>query len=103
MTESTTVVPDSYFVERMTRGDLRAVRELRRRHSGSIYALAYMLVGDSESAEQVEKETFQRAQRTASWFDPERISAFGWLAGIARSQARSAAALIERRGRELAV
>jgi DNA-directed RNA polymerase specialized sigma24 family protein len=83
----------------MTQGDPHAVRELRQRHSGSIYALAYMLVGDTASAEQVEAETFQRAQRTALWFDPARISAFGWLAGIARGQARVAHALNERQSR----
>jgi DNA-directed RNA polymerase specialized sigma24 family protein len=85
----------------MRQGDPHAVRELRRRHSGSIYALAYMLVGDAESAGQVETETFQRAQRTAAWFDPARHSAFGWLAGIARTQARTALAVIQREGRRL--
>jgi DNA-directed RNA polymerase specialized sigma24 family protein len=85
----------------MRQGDPDAVRELRRRHSGSIYALAYMLMGDTGSAEQVETETFQRAQRTASRFNPKRISAFGWLAGIARRQARFAAASIEQQARAL--
>jgi DNA-directed RNA polymerase specialized sigma24 family protein len=85
----------------MTLGDPHAVRELRQRHSGSIYALAYMLIGDTESAELVEAETFQRAQRTAAWFDPSRLSAFGWLAGIARSHARAMHAVNELRGRAL--
>jgi DNA-directed RNA polymerase specialized sigma24 family protein len=62
-----------------------------------------MLVGDTESAERVEKETFQRAQRTAARFDPDRVSAFGWLAAIARSQARTALAVVERNGRRLRI
>ena len=78
----------------MARGNPAAARELRRRHSKSLYALAYGLLWDSDVADAVVAQVFDQASRTAREFGRETGTVFGWLAGITRTHAQTAAATV---------
>ena len=88
-----TVMPDRWLLEAMVHGDRHAARELRRRHAKSLYALAYALLWDSDVADAVVAQVFDQATQTAREFGGEAGTVFGWLAGITRTRARTAAAV----------
>jgi RNA polymerase sigma-70 factor (ECF subfamily) len=79
------VTPDCSLVRRIAAGDSQAERQLYKRHSGSLYALAYGLLWDPDDADKVVSETFDRARNDAREFDPSHGAAFSWLTRIARS------------------
>jgi len=79
------MTPDFSLVERIAAGDSQAERQLYKRHSGSLYALAFGLLWDPDDADRVVTETFDRARHDAREFDPARGAAFSWLTHIARS------------------
>src|SRR2546428_12252469 len=56
-------------------------------HRLSVYAQVYVALVDSDAAEQVVAETFDRAWHTASEFTPRAGSPLAWLSGIARALA----------------
>ena len=85
---ATGVAPDRRLVERMAQGDREAEWELRRRYDGSLYALAYGLVLDSEAADAIVAETFELVSSQAGRFDPTRCSVHGWLTGVTKRRAR---------------
>jgi DNA-directed RNA polymerase specialized sigma24 family protein len=82
------VTPDRALVERMAQGDPHAIHELRRRHETSLYALAYSVVFDPDTAEEVVAEAFEQVRRAASSFEPDGGTVFSWLSGLTRSRAR---------------
>lgn len=84
MQESRLVTSDQCLVERISRGDREASRELQRRHSASLYALAYSLLWDSEAADEVVTHAFDLVGRKASWFPRWRVSVHAWLARVTR-------------------
>jgi DNA-directed RNA polymerase specialized sigma24 family protein len=86
-------MPDRWLLEAMAHGDRGAARELRRRHAKSLYALAYGVLWDSAVADVVVAQAFDQASRTAREFGGEAGTVFGWLAGITRTRARTAAAV----------
>jgi len=88
------LTPDRDLVLRMAAGDGNALAELRRRHDGTMYALAFAVLGDSGDATHVVAEAFLHAIRVATAFDPDRDHVPGWLSGILRQQARE---MIQRR------
>ena len=88
------LTPDRDLVLRMAAGDGNALAELRRRHDGTMYALAYAVLGDSGDATHVVSEAFLHSIRVATAFDPDRDHVPGWLSGIIRQRARE---LIQRR------
>src|SRR5689334_24112958 len=49
-----------------------------------VYAYAAYRLGDGPEAEDVTSETFERALRYRTSFDPKRETATAWLIGIAR-------------------
>jgi RNA polymerase sigma-70 factor (ECF subfamily) len=49
-----------------------------------VYAYVAYRIGDGPEAEDVTSETFERALRGRSTFDPNRGTPIGWLFGIAR-------------------
>jgi RNA polymerase sigma-70 factor (ECF subfamily) len=49
-----------------------------------VYAYVAYRIGDGPEAEDVTSETFERALRGRSTFDPDRGTPIGWLFGIAR-------------------
>lgn len=79
--------PDQALVERMKRGDERAVQALVDRHGDALYALAYSILQDGADAEEVTADAFHQAWRRAASFEPGRASVIAWLAVITRSRA----------------
>jgi RNA polymerase sigma factor (sigma-70 family) len=64
-----------------------------RRFQGRIYGLAVTILGDPAAAEDVAQETFVRAWRHASAYDPRRGAVSTWLLTIARNLALDRARL----------
>lgn len=90
MVHDTTVWPDQRLLDGMASGDPEALRALQRRHSTSVYALAYGLLIDPVAADEVVAETFAYAWRSAAQFlATANRSVFGWLSDVARSHARA--------------
>jgi RNA polymerase sigma-70 factor, ECF subfamily len=87
---------DYVLVERMARGDERALGELYDRHGGTTYSLAVAIVGERADAEEVVADALAQAWRTAAQFDPGRGSVAAWLATITRTRALD---LLRGRGR----
>src|SRR2546427_6856378 len=85
---------DGDLVLGMAAGDGTALAELRRRHDGTLYALAYAVLGDTGDATHVVSEAFLHATRAATEFDPDRDRVPAWLSGILRQRARE---LLQRR------
>ncbi len=92
MTEPAGVVPDQILLWGLSHGSSEASGELRRRHAKSLYALAYGVLWDSDLADTVVHEVFERAERTAYRFRANRGSVFRWLTSLAREEAQTAAA-----------
>lgn len=78
---------DPALVERMARGDERAVQALVERHGDALFALARSMLQERADAEEVAADAFLQAWRTAQSFDPTRASVVAWLAMITRSRA----------------
>jgi DNA-directed RNA polymerase specialized sigma24 family protein len=82
--------PDQSLLARVAQGDAEALAQLQQRHGGTVYALAYGILIDAVQADEVVAETFAFAwQRAAQVTESLTGSVFGWLTGIARSQARA--------------
>jgi DNA-directed RNA polymerase specialized sigma24 family protein len=78
----------------MAAGDVTALAELRRRHDGTLYALAYAVLGDTGDATHVVSEAFRQAIRVATEFDSVHDHVPAWLSGILRQRTRE---MIQRR------
>lgn len=57
------------------------------RHGGAAYSLAYRIVGNSQSAEDVTQEALISIWRSGARFDRARGSVRGWTLGIVRNRA----------------
>lgn len=68
-------------------GDPEAAAAFVRRFQGKVYGLAYTIVRDQATAEEVAQETFMRAWRHADAYDPRRARVSTWLLSIARNVA----------------
>ncbi len=68
-------------------GNETAIEELVRRHTPGVYNLQYRLLGTREAAEDATQETFMRAYRNLTRFDPRRVFK-AWLYAIAWNYAR---------------
>jgi RNA polymerase sigma-70 factor (ECF subfamily) len=95
---------DQALLERLAARDEEALAELHRRYADLLHSLAVRIVGAGAEAEEVLRDAWVEAWRSASGHDPARGSVVAWLVSIARSRAldrvRSAAS---RRGAESAV
>lgn len=68
-------------------GDPDAAAAFVRRFQSRVYGLALTIVGDPGAAEDVAQETFVRAWRHATTYDPRRGAVATWLLTIARNLA----------------
>ncbi len=77
--------PDSVLLHLTAAGDHRAWEELRNRHSLSLYAHVFALMGERSAAEQIVAETFEEAWCAAAQYDlSDDVNATAWLLGLAR-------------------
>lgn len=74
------------LLEEFRSGDPQAVRGLYERYGGSVYAVAYRMLGDPGLAEEATQLTFIKAWRSAAQLDLSRDPA-PWLYTIARRAA----------------
>ena len=71
----------------MAAGDPDAASAFVQRFQRRIYGLAYTMLGDARSAEDVAQEALLRAWRHAGVYDPRRGSVVSWLLTITRNLA----------------
>ena len=76
------------IVERARRGEAAAWERLVHLHQEVLFRYAYLMLGDSDEAQDVVQETFVRAFRAFHTFDAERPMR-PWLLRIARNLARN--------------
>ena len=69
------------------RKDPAAFELVYDRHGGAAYSLAYRIVGDRASAEDVTQEAFLSLWRSGARYDRARGSVRTWLLGIVRNRA----------------
>jgi RNA polymerase sigma-70 factor (ECF subfamily) len=75
------------LVERMRRGQERALEDLYEATVGKLYALASAILRSAEDAEEIVCETYAYAWANAARFDASRANALGWLLMLCRSRA----------------
>ncbi len=78
---------DRLMIQRILMGDERGLAELYERHGRLAYALAYRVVGDGGTAEEVVQETFLAVWRRAAAYHSERGSVRTWLLAAVRHRA----------------
>jgi len=79
---------ESDWIVRAQGGDHAAYEKLVRQHEDAVFRLAYLIVGDADAAQDVAQDTFLRAYRQLSRFDPARPFR-PWVLRIARNLARN--------------
>ena len=90
------VRPDSARLERLADEELMAHVDRKQplafevlydRHGGAAYSLAYRIVGDRNTAEDVAQEAFLSIWRSNSRFDRARGSVRSWVLSVVRNRA----------------
>lgn len=80
-------IADESLLAAMAAGDSEAAAAFVRRFQGRVFGLALTIVRDPQTAEEVAQETFLKAWKHASVFDPRRGRVATWLLTIARNLA----------------
>jgi RNA polymerase sigma factor (sigma-70 family) len=75
------------LVQRMRRGDQRALEELYDCTVGSVYGFALAFLKSEEDAEEVVCDTYAQAWRQSERFDAQRAAPIGWLLTMCRGRA----------------
>ena len=78
---------DEALLAGMAAGAVGAGTAFVRRHQSRVFGLAWTLVGDPDLAEDVAQETFVRAWRHGTDFDPRKGSVRSWLFRITQNLA----------------
>ena len=78
---------DEELMALLERRDVRALEMIYDRHHRLALAVAYRVVGDMQSAEDIVQETFLAAWRQAATYRPERGRVRAWLLSIVRNRA----------------
>ncbi len=85
--EQTGAADDAALLERMSRGDERALGSFYDRWEGPVRAMVMRVVHEPAEADDVVEEVFWQAWRQAGRFEAGRASGGTWLLTIARSRA----------------
>jgi len=83
------VEPDAELMARLAKGDERALEELYRRYSPSLYALLLRMLQSHEEAEEILQDSFVQLYREAARYQPERGGVAAFLFTIGRNFALS--------------
>ncbi|GIW36988.1 MAG: putative RNA polymerase sigma E protein [Meiothermus sp.] len=83
------VEPDTALLSCLAKGDERALEELYRRYSPSLYALLLRMLQSREEAEEILQDSFVQLYREAARYQPERGSVTAFLFTIGRNLALS--------------
>jgi RNA polymerase sigma-70 factor, ECF subfamily len=78
---------DEDLMPLLARKDATAFEVFYDRHGGAAYSLAYRIVGDRSTAEDVTQEAFLSIWRSGARFDRARGSVRAWTLGIVRNRA----------------
>ncbi len=78
---------DEDLMPLVERKDATAFGLVYDRHGGAAYSLAYRIVGDRGTAEDVTQEAFLSLWRTGARYDRTRGSVRTWLLGVVRNRA----------------
>jgi RNA polymerase sigma factor (sigma-70 family) len=78
---------DEALLAGLASGDPGAAAAFVRRFQARVFGLAYTIVGDAASAEEIAQETLLRAWRHAGVYDHRRGRVETWLLSIARNLA----------------
>ncbi|NLF00863.1 MAG: RNA polymerase sigma factor [Anaerolineales bacterium] len=76
-------------IQRAIEGDEAAQRVLYEAHRAALYRLAYLLLDNTQDAEEVVQDTFVYALSRLVHYDPARRSLGGWLRMILVSRCRN--------------
>ncbi len=77
---------DVLLMQRLARGDRRALESLYERHGGLALALAQRTLGERDLAEDAVQDAFVSLWRHAAEFDPTRCAPRTWLLTIVRNR-----------------
>jgi RNA polymerase sigma-70 factor (ECF subfamily) len=80
---------ESALISAARGGDVASYEELVRRHQGLAFRVAFLVVGQRDSAEDAVQEAFFKAYRALGRFDPARPFR-PWLLSIVANEARNA-------------
>lgn len=80
------IADDVEIVGLIAAGDGMAVSRLYDRYGGLAFGLAYRILGDRGSAEEVVQEAFVAVWRSAGSYHPDRGSTRSWLLRIVRNR-----------------
>jgi RNA polymerase sigma-70 factor (ECF subfamily) len=80
------VAADVLLMQRLARGDRRALEALYERHGGLALALAQRTLGERDLAEDAVQEAFVSLWRHAGEFDATRCAPRTWLLSIVRNR-----------------
>ena len=72
-------------MQRLTRGDSRALAELYDRYAAQVMGLCVRILNERELAEEALQEVFVRVWEKAETFEAARGSAGAWVLGITRN------------------
>ena len=86
-TEDIHRLADEEVMQLVQSGSPRAFELLYDRHGGAAFSLAYRMVGDRVTAEDVSQEAFLSIWRSRLRYQPERGSVRTWLLGIVHHRA----------------
>jgi RNA polymerase sigma factor (sigma-70 family) len=78
-------ISDEALLSGLAAGDAEAATAFIRRFQARVYGLVLAIVRDEGTAEEVAQETFMRAWKHASTYDPRRGRVATWLLTIARN------------------
>lgn len=78
---------DEELMPLVGRKDPEAFEVLYDRHGGAAYSLAYRIVGEPATAEEVTQEAFISVWRSGERFDSTRGSVRSWLLSVVRNRA----------------
>jgi RNA polymerase sigma-70 factor, ECF subfamily len=79
--------PDDELMRLVAAADSDALTLLFKRYAGAVYSVAYRMLNDRESAEELLNEAFVRVWRQAPSFDSRRGKFSTWLMSVTRNLA----------------